>query len=118
MGKLTRGEKNIRWIEEFCRIPEGRDVGKRVVLREWQRRLIIRIYDNPAGTRQAIISLPRKNGKTALIAFLLLLHLCGPEAKANSQLYSAAQSKDQAATVYKLAAKMVRQSPDLLSVVI
>jgi phage terminase large subunit-like protein len=115
---LTRGERNIAWIEHFCRIPEGKDVGKPVRLRDWQKREIKKIYDNPHGTRQAIISLPRKNGKTALISFLLLLHLCGPEAKANSQLYSAAQSKDQAATVFKLAAKVVRQSPDLAAVVI
>lgn len=114
MAKVeTRGEGNCRWIEEHCRVPEGRDVGKPVKLRPWQRLEICRIYDNPDGTRQAIISFPRKNGKTALIAMLLLLHLAGPESKENSQLYSAAQSRDQAATVFKLAAKIVRMSPDL-----
>lgn len=29
--KLTRGERNCAWIERFCRIPEGKDVGKPVV---------------------------------------------------------------------------------------
>jgi phage terminase large subunit-like protein len=50
---------------------------------------------------------------------LLLLHLCGPEAKRrpNSQLYSAAQSRDQAALLFALAAKIVRMSPALLAVV-
>ena len=97
-------------------VPEGKDAGKQVKLRGWQKKALRQIYDNPHGTRQAIISMPRKNGKTALIAFLLLLHLCGPEAKANSQLYSAATSRDQAATVFKLAAKVIRQNPDLISV--
>src|SRR5690606_29237759 len=115
---LTRGERNIAWIEEYCRTPEGRFVGMPIELRDWQKAELRKIYDNPHGTRQAIISLPRKNGKTALIAFLLLLHLCGPEAKPNSQLYSAAQSRDQAATVFKLAAKVIRMSPDLSPVVI
>lgn len=115
---ITRADRNIAWIETYCRVPEGRDVGKPVRLREWQKNEIRKIYNNRAGTRQAIISFPRKNGKTALIAFLLLLHLCGPEAKPNSQLYSAAQSKEQAATVYKLAAKVVRQSADLSAVVV
>jgi phage terminase large subunit-like protein len=55
----------------------------------------------------------RKNGKTAFAAFLLLLHLCGPEARPNSQLFSAAQSRDQAAILFALAAKIVRLSPDL-----
>lgn len=92
-------------------------IGKSVVLREWQRAELRRIYDNPHGTRQAIISFPRKNGKTALISFLLLLHLAGPEAVPNSQLYSSAVSRDQAATVFKLAAKIVRLNPDLSGVV-
>jgi phage terminase large subunit-like protein len=88
-----------------------------VVLRYWQRDEIGKIYDNPVGTRRAILSFGRKNAKTTLSAFLLLLHLCGPEARANSQLYSAAQSRDQAAILFALAAKIVRMSPELQSVV-
>ena len=114
---MTRGQRNIRWIESFCRVPEGRDVGKPVVLRDWQRAELLRIYDNPNGTRRAILSFGRKNGKTALSAFITLLHVCGPEAQPNSQLYSAAQSREQAAILFALAAKVVRMSPDLASVV-
>ncbi|NVP55973.1 terminase [Rhizobium sp. DBTS2] len=109
----TRAERNIKWIERYCRVPEGRHVGQPVRLREWQRKEIRKIYDNPAGTRRAIISFGRKNGKTALASFLLLLHTCGPEARPNSQLYSAAQSRDQAAILFSLAAKVVRLSSDL-----
>lgn len=109
----SRADRNIAWIEAVCLIPEGRDVGKPVKLRDWQKDEIRRIYDNPKGTRRAILSFGRKNGKTAISAFLLLLHLCGPEARPNSQLYSAAQSRDQAAILFNLAAKMVRMSPDL-----
>lgn len=117
MKAETRGRRNIRWIETYCRIPEGRDVGKPVKLRPWQKTEICRIYDNPHGTRRAILSFGRKNGKTALSAFICLLHLCGPEARANSQLFSAAQSRDQAAILFTLAAKVVRMSPDLNGVV-
>lgn len=112
-GIETRGERNIRWIEDNCRIPEGKDVGKPVRLRPWQKDNLLKIYDNPHGTRRAIVSFGRKNAKTTLAAFLLLLHTCGPEARANSQLNSAAQSKDQAAILFKLAAKVVRLSPSL-----
>jgi phage terminase large subunit-like protein len=108
---LTRGERNIAWIESVCRVPEGALVGQPVVLRDWQREIIRSVYDQD--TRRAIVSFGRKNGKTALAAFLLLLHLCGPEARPNSQLYSAAQSREQAAILFALAAKVVRQSPDL-----
>lgn len=114
----SRGDRNIAWVEEFCRIPEGRDVGKSVRLREWQRKEIRKIYDNPAGTRRALISFGRKNAKTTLAGFLLLLHLCGPEARPNSQLFSAAQSRDQAAILFSLAAKIVRMSPELREVVV
>lgn len=112
-----RGDRNARWIESYCRVPEGKDVGQPVRLRDWQRDEIRKIYDNPAGTRRAIVSFGRKNGKTALAAFLLLLHLCGPEARPNSQLFSAAQSRDQAAILFSLAAKVVRLSPELHAVV-
>lgn len=72
-----------------------------------------KIYDNPSGTRRAILSFGRKNAKTTLSAFILLLHLVGPEAVPNSQLFSAAQSRDQAAILFHLAAKIVRMSPTL-----
>lgn len=91
-------------------------MGQPVLLRGWQRDEFRKIYDNPAGTRRAIISFGRKNAKTTKAAFILLLHLEGPEAKPNSQLYSAAQSRDQAAILFNLAAKMVRMSPDLIAV--
>lgn len=113
MGKLSRGNRNIAWIEKWLRVPEGRDVGKPVRLRKWQKDEIRKIYDNPHGTRRAILSFGRKNGKTALAAMLLLLHLCGPEARQNSQLFSAAQSREQASVLFALAAKMVRRNPAL-----
>lgn len=113
---MKRGDRNIQWIESFCRIPEGKFVGKKVTLTKHQRKWIKRIYDTP--TRTFILSMARKNAKTALASFLLLLHLCGPEARANSQLYSAAQSREQAAILFSLAAKVVRMSPDLSGVVV
>lgn len=118
MGRVkTRAERNIAWVEEYCRIPEGKDVGKPVRLRPWQKDDYRRIYDNPAGTRRFIGSRGRKNAKTADASFHLLLHVCGPEARTNGQLYSAAQSREQASILFNLAAKIVRMSPDLSAVV-
>lgn len=115
--KLTRAQRNIKWIEEHCFVPEGKDVGKQVKLRPFQKKFLTRVYDNPLGTRRAILSVGRKNAKTALSAFIVLLHLCGPEAKKNSQLFSAAQSRDQAALIFNLAAKTVRMSHSLINFV-
>src|SRR5262249_53571126 len=58
-----------------------------------------------------------KNAKTTLAAFLLLLHLCGPRARPNSQLFSAAQSREQASVLFDLARKIVRMSPKLVDFV-
>lgn len=88
-----------------------------MVLAKFQKKFIRDVYDNPAGTRRAILSVSRKNGKTGLIAGLLLAHLGGPEAKLNSQIVSGAMSRDQAALVFNLAAKMVQLSPKLSSIV-
>ena len=115
MAGVSRGLRAIRWIEDYCHIPEGQFVGQKVKLRPWQKKIIRSIYDSP--TRRALISFGRKNAKTTLSAFLCLLHLVGPEAKANSQLFSAAQSRDQAGVLFNLMVKVVRQSPDLNAVI-
>ena len=75
------------------------------------------MLDNKVPTTLAILSMARKNGKTALIAAILLAFLVGPEAKRNSQIVSGAMSKDQAALVFALACKMVQLSPELSKVV-
>lgn len=113
---LTRGQKVIAFIERYCLVPEGEHVGKPIVLDQFQRKFILDVYDNPHGTRRAILSIGRKNGKTALIASLVLAHLCGPEAQLNSQIVSGALSRDQAAIVFALAAKMIQLSPELSAV--
>ncbi len=114
---MTRGEKVIAFIERYCFVPSGASVGKPIQLAGFQREFILAVYDNPHGTRRAYLSVGRKNGKTALIACLLLAHLVGPEAKLNSQLVSGALSREQAAIVFDLAAKMVQLSPELSKIV-
>ncbi len=106
-----RAQRNIEWIESHLRVPEGRLVGKPVQLSPAQREWMELIYGSP--TRMFICSLPRKNGKTSFSAMIVLLHLVGPEAVPNGQLYSAAQSREQAGVLFSLAAKMVRMSAEL-----
>lgn len=113
----TRGERVIRFISSYCLVPEGKHVGKPIKLSAFQKRFILDVYDNPAGTSRAYLSIGRKNGKTATIACLVLAHLVGPEAKLNSQIISGARSRDQAALVFNHAEKMVRLSPTLSKLV-
>lgn len=115
-AKFSRGEKVIQFIERFCIVPEGDLVGKRVKLAPFQRAFILDVYDNPATTRRAYLSIARKNAKTATIACIMLAHVAGPEARLNSRIISGAMSKEQAAEVYNYAAKMVELSPQLSAV--
>ena len=114
---MTRAARIIEFIERYCLVPDGAQVGQPLVLAEFQKQFIRDVYDNPAGTRRAILSVARKNGKSGLIAGLLLAHLVGPEAKQNAQIVSGAMSRDQAALVFNLASKMVQLSPKLSSIV-
>lgn len=115
--EMTRGERVIAFIERYCVVPEGMHVGKPMKLEPFQRRFVLDVYDNPHGTSRGYLSIARKNGKTALIAALVLAHLVGPEAVRNSQIISGARSRDQAALVYNLASKMAALSPGLQSIV-
>jgi len=114
---MTRAARIIKFIEAFCVTPEGAHVGRPLVLAEFQKDFIRQVYDNPAGTRRAILSCARKSGKSALTAGLLLAHLIGPEARQNSQIVSGAMSREQSALVFNLACKMVQQSPKLAPLV-
>lgn len=111
--KMTRGERVIAFVEKFCLVPEGNLLGRPVKLLPFQRKFILDVYDNPARTSRAYLSIARKNGKTGLIACLLLAHIVGPEAYQNSRIISGARSRKQAAEVFNYAAKMIWMSPDL-----
>lgn len=114
---MSRADDVIEFIEGVCCVPEGEHVGKPLVLADFQREFIRAVYDNRAGTRRAYLSIARKNGKSGLIAALLLAHLVGPEAVRNSQIVSGAMSRDQAALVFALASKMIQMSPVLAEIV-
>lgn len=114
---MTRGELVIRFCEKFCKVPEGALVGLPLKFEEFQRKFILDVYDNPHGTKDGYLSIARKNGKSALIAALVLAHLVGPEAKRNSQIVSGANARDQAAIIHALASKMVMMSDELSAIV-
>jgi hypothetical protein len=70
--RQTRGDKNAHWIEMFCLVPRGPDKDERVVLTQAQRETVRMIYDNPSGPQDVPV--------TGSLAYLALLHICGPEA--------------------------------------
>lgn len=114
---MTRAARIIEFVERYLRVPEGRDVGKPMVLADFQKRFLIDVFDNPHGTRRAILSMGRKGGKTALIAAILAAFIVGPEARQNATAVSGALSREQASLVFRLCCLMIQQSPKLAPLV-
>lgn len=115
--RFDRAEAVIAFVECLT-IPSGKGVGTRFVLEDFQKEFIRDVYAewSPGwrrGVRRAILSIARKNGKTALIAALVLCHLVGPEAIQNAEIYSVANDREQAAQVFKMAAQMIRLDDEL-----
>jgi len=100
------------FVEEQLKIPDGPYVGQPMTLEPFQEALFYQVIDT--GIWQIVFSMARKNAKTATVAALLLAYVVGPEARQNDELASAANSRDQAAHIYKYAAKMLQQNPKLL----
>ena len=69
---MTRGQKICAFIEAYCLIPEGSQVGQPIKLMKFQRKFILDVFDKPHGISRAYLSVARKNGKSALIAAILL----------------------------------------------
>ncbi|MCW1431388.1 terminase large subunit [Novosphingobium sp. JCM 18896] len=103
----------MRFVETMCRVPEGPLVGQPVRLADFQEAFFYAIYDNEVVTKKALLSIARKNSKTATISMIVLVHTVGPEAKLNSRINSGGRSRKQAAEVYNYASKMVQLSPKL-----
>lgn len=114
---LARAERVISFIEKL-KITIGDDAGKNFRLREWQKDFIRDVYSPCDKTsnrvvRRAVLSIARKNGKTELAAALILVHLIGPEAELNGEIYSAANDREQAAIVFFAVKRMIEASPAL-----
>jgi len=116
-----RVNRIIRFIEKLT-VPSGKGEGKPFRMRTFQRRFIQDVY-GPVNTfgkrtvRRAILSVARKNGKSVEIACLALVHLVGPEAVKNGEIYSAANDREQAALIFKYAAQIVRAEPELAALI-
>jgi phage terminase large subunit-like protein len=112
---LSRSARVIAFCE-FLPITAGVHAGRKLVLRPWQKEIVQAIYatngDGLRKVRTALVTLPRKNGKTALAAALALCHLLGPEAEQRGQVYSAASDREQAAIIYREMEAIILSVPE------
>lgn len=113
---LTRVERVVAFLE-FLPVTSGALAGSQFKVRPWQRAFLEAVYGVADGAtrpvRTAVLSMPRKQGKTALAAGLALCHLSGPESEQRGQVYSAANDRAQAALIYNEMAAIIERVPFL-----
>jgi phage terminase large subunit-like protein len=90
--------------------------GQPFILMDWQHETLWDVYGTVRenGYRQyryAYLEVPKKNGKTELVAAIGLYHLVcdGP----SGQIYCCAAEKEQASLTYRAAKQMIEQEPEL-----
>ena len=109
-GRKHALERVIAFLE-FLPITKGILRGKRMRLLPHQREFVERVYAGDV-VRLAISSIARGNGKTGLVAGLVLAHMFGPEAEPRGEIYSAACNTKQAAIVFAEVEAIVTAVPE------
>lgn len=113
----TLGRAVCEWIETHCVYPRGSMIRQPFRLLQWQRDWIYELYRcDEAGNLQyhwALLGVPKKNGKSTLVAALALYHLLGDPDEADPWVVVAASSDRQADIVFEDAKRMCEYSPTL-----
>ena len=119
--RATKGREVCQFIEDFCVIPDGPEIGQPFVIPSFWRQTIFEWYemipDGRGGIRrrysQGLIGIPKKNIKTSIAAALALYELVGSGDPA-ALVISAASTEDQGSNLLFGSAKtMVEHSPPL-----
>lgn len=116
-------DRVVAFFERLLRHTKGIYAGSPFILTPWQKKDIIQPlfgsqrFDDQWGLwvrRYSIawIELARGNGKSELGAGIALLGLCA-DGEEGAEIYGAAEDRDQAAIVYRVAKRMVELSPTL-----
>jgi phage terminase large subunit-like protein len=97
---LSRLDRVMAFLE-FLPITKGKLAGEKMRLLDNQRAFVSELYGREADqVRLGIFSEPRGNGKTGLIAGLMLCHLLGPESEPRGECYSAGIDRLQAGLIF------------------
>lgn len=109
----TKAERAVQFFNKYMVYTRGSSAGQPFVLRPWQEEPIRRLFgtiDPEDLKRQYQLSmwvLPKKNGKTALAAGLAL-YMISLGGEYGAEVFSAANSRDQAAEVFKCAKDAIK----------
>jgi len=109
--------KAIGFIETFCSHTKGELHNKKLILEEWQKKIIGDLFgwkkeDGTRKYRTAFIEVPRKNGKSTLCA-AIGLYMLFADSERGSEIYSAAGDRSQAGIVFEIAKQMINNNSEL-----
>lgn len=111
---LPRADRVIRFIESL-RITSGAHAGRPFKLRPWQQTIIRAWYATDGKGRRMVrtglLTMGRKNGKTALCAAIALAHLVGPEVEPRGLVVAAASDRDQSGLIFNELVAFIRGNP-------
>jgi phage terminase large subunit-like protein len=110
----SEGPYVIEFIERHCRITKGKAAGQLVKLVEWQRDLVTDLFALSHGSRRyrrAYVQMPRKNGKTWLLACVSLYEAVFGEL--GGEIYFVAGDRMQASRAFGEIRKIVEADPEL-----
>jgi len=101
----------------FLRHSKGEWAGQPFVLEPWEQFIIWMVFgwkraDGTRRYRTVYVEIPRKNGKTTLLAGTGI-HLLIADGEPGAEVYSAATKRDQARLSHGEATRMVKRSPAL-----
>jgi len=101
------------FAREFLRVPKGTGARQPFVLRPWQLDMVARFYPTEGRRpRQALVSMPRGNGKTGLAAVLAAYALFA-EGVEGAQVLVVASDQRQAENIFRAVARMIDLEPRL-----
>lgn len=102
----------IRWMEAFCRTPKGFGAGNFICLAPFQKRWLRQVLG--PGVNSAVMSCPRGQGKSTLLAALGLWATFCPNESGAPQVPVIATTVMQAhRSVYGVALAMINAEPEL-----
>lgn len=95
-------ERIIRWIEEYLVVPDGENQGQPFKLMDFQKHFIQHAFDG--GYSKSLLSMPRGNAKTTLIASIAL---AVASLNIDKDVVGMSVTRSQAAIVFQVAAMMI-----------
>lgn len=116
MFSEAHADRAVRFFE-MLKHTKGQFNGKPFVLLPWEKQIIRDVYGTlkEDGTRQykyVYIEIPKKNGKTELMAAASLYHLYA-DGEMYGEIYGCASDREQASLAFDVAVGMIEQNPTL-----